>query len=271
MEAQQAPVQSVVRADRHQPRQFQGVMVSSTFTDLVDHRRAVIDALRRQGLVDIAMENDGARADADVIQSSLEMVRDGAAYIGVISHKYGQTPISPEQNPDSLSVTELEFNEALRLHRPILLFIMGEDHPVPKRDVEKDPEKERKLNSFRQRAKRMREDSEVERVYEVFNNLDEFGRAAINAVAKLRRFLDEQVRPEDRPAVELAEEPTDVGDAMPKPPNFFAVPRYAGSHAFVGRAAQFETLTEWAAAADPHPVFLFEAIGGSGKSILTWQ
>ena len=71
-------------------------MVSSTFTDLVAHRQAVIEAIKRQGLIDIAMENVGASADADVIRSSLEMVRDGAGYIGVISHNYGQTPVSPD-------------------------------------------------------------------------------------------------------------------------------------------------------------------------------
>ena len=53
------------------------------------------------------------------------MVRDGSAYIGVISKKYGQMPKCPTRNPDNLSITELEFNEALHLGRPILLFIMG--------------------------------------------------------------------------------------------------------------------------------------------------
>ncbi len=246
-------------------------MVSSTFTDLAAHRRAVIEALKHQGLVDVAMENDGARVDADVIDSSLAFVRDGAAYIGVISHKYGQTPFCPKRNPNSLSITELEFNEALRLDRPILLFIMGEEYRVTKRDVEKDPEKERKLDAFRERAKQMHEGSEIERVFEIFNSLDEFKLASLNAVAKLRQFLDEQSHLEDTPKVEPAEAPTGAGDAIASRPHFVAVPRYAGSHKFVGRTSQLETLSDWASAADPHPVFLFEAIGGSGKSILTWE
>ena len=124
--------------DPHPPRSYQGVMVSGTFTDLVAHRQAVIEAIERQDLFPIAMEHDGAKAGPDVIRSSLEMVRDGAAYIGVISHKYGQTPKCPKQNPDRLSITELEFNEARRLDRPILLFIMGEEHPVLPRDVEQN-------------------------------------------------------------------------------------------------------------------------------------
>src|SRR5687767_11293397 len=63
------------------PRQYQGVMISSTFTDLEEHRRALIRAIKGQGLTDVAMENDSAKADLDVIDSSLQMVRDSSAYI----------------------------------------------------------------------------------------------------------------------------------------------------------------------------------------------
>jgi len=60
-------------------------------------------------------------------------------------------------------------------------------------------------------------------------------------------------------------------DPLPKPPAFYAEPRYIGSHEFVGRQAQLETLGDWATSADPHPILLFEAIGGTGKSMLTWE
>lgn len=39
----------------------------------------------------------------------------------------------------------------------------------------------------------------------------------------------------------------------------------------MGRKAQLEILNDWAAPADSHPVLLFEAIGGTGKSMLTWE
>ena len=63
----------------------------------------------------------------------------------------------------------------------------------------------------------------------------------------------------------------DVVATMPAPPAFHAEPPYMGSHAFVGRKAELETIDDWADAADTHPVLLFEAIGGAGKSMLTWQ
>ena len=79
---------------------------------------------------EVAMENDTAKSDVDVVDSSLQMVADASAYIGVISRKYGQTPLCPDRNPKGVSITELEYDEAQELHRPILLFIMGDKHPI---------------------------------------------------------------------------------------------------------------------------------------------
>ncbi|UYO49836.1 tetratricopeptide repeat protein [Rhodopseudomonas palustris] len=174
----------------HEPKSYRGIMVSSTFTDLTEHRAKVIDAIERLGFRANVMETSGARADADVIDASLNMVRDSVAYVGVISHKYGQTPYCPDRNPDRLSITELEFNEAMRLDRPIVLFIMGEDHAVKRADVEADPQRLKKLNAFRERSKRMREGREVERVYAVFNDLQGFIAQAATAVGRLTRGLE---------------------------------------------------------------------------------
>jgi uncharacterized protein DUF4062 len=52
-------------------------------------------------------------------------------------------------------------------------------------------------------------------------------------------------------------------------PAFHALPPYVGGAQFTGRAHQFATLDDWARSADP--VMVVEAIGGTGKSALTWQ
>jgi Domain of unknown function (DUF4062) len=174
---------------RHHPRSVLQVMVSSTFTDLQEHRAALIGAIHAHRLHARVMENDSARL-VDVIESSLQMVRESAAYIGVISLKYGQTPESRTRNRDALSITELEFNEAQGMGRPILLFIMGESHPVTKADVESDPEKEKKLNTFRERAKKVSPASEVNRVYAVFNSLQEFKDKLGPSLAELSKHLE---------------------------------------------------------------------------------
>jgi tetratricopeptide (TPR) repeat protein len=165
-----------------EPKLYPAIMVSSTFTDLESHRREVIDAIHRFGFRANAMEYSGARSDADVIDTSLEMVRESAAYLCVIGHKYGQTPDDADRNPKGLSITELEFNEARRLGRPILLFLMADDHPVTKGDVEPDPKKRKKLEAFRKQAKRVDPGKAAERVYETFKSKDEFAKKAAIAV-----------------------------------------------------------------------------------------
>src|SRR4051794_11436898 len=144
-------------------RLYKGLMISRTFADLKDHRAALRDAIERQGFKDVAMENDTAKEDIDLIDSSLQMVRGASAYILVIGRSYGQTPLCPSRNPSQLSITELEFNEA-HGQKPILLFIMGEKHSLPEADVESDPGKLAKLNAFRERAKLQKPDSFVHRV-----------------------------------------------------------------------------------------------------------
>jgi hypothetical protein len=256
------------------PRQYLGVMVSSTFTDLEQHRAALIKAIKGQGLTDVAMENDSAKPDVDVIESSLQMVRDAAAYVGVISHKYGQTPLCPERNPGALSITELEFNEAQRLDRPILLFIMGDKHQVLPADVETDAPKREMLNAFRERAKRMKRDSPVHRVYATFDSPEQFAARANQAVADLRRYLDDKATTSP-PAPPAPSAIPHAHQSRARPHShtsaFYAEPPYIGSHKFVGRETQLDVLSDWAVFADPHPVLLFDAIGGSGKSMLSWE
>lgn len=251
----------------HQPHDIKQVMVSSTFTDLIEHRSALINALDRHNLHPKVMEYDSAGL-FDVIDSSLQMVRDSAAYVGVISHKYGQTPECVDRNPDSLSITELEFNEAIRLERPILLFIMGNDHLVKQSDIELDPVRQEKLNAFREKAKKSSPASSVNRVYSTFNNLDEFKEQINPSLAKLIAHFNSPIESAEKTVPTAA---TDKDSAIPVAPTFYAEPDYLGSHEFVGRRTELETLSDWAHRADPTNLLLFEAIGGNGKSFLTWE
>ena len=253
-----------------QPKLVRAVMVSSTFDDLVEERRAVIEAINQTGLHPQVMENSGAQSDADVIETSLQMVRDASALVSLISHRYGQTPVDPKSNPDGLSITELEFNEAMRLKRPILLFIMGEDYAVKPAHIEVDRGKREKLAAFLERAKRMRAGSDVNRIYEVFESKQAFAPAAAVAIGKLAKSLERDfgAQAETIGVEELGE----VADALAtaEPPQLRALPRYLSSHRFVGRDAELDELDDWCAAADPNPMLLFEAIGGSGKNMVTW-
>lgn len=247
-------------------------MVSSTFTDLKEHRQKVISAIEGLGYKAVVMEHSGAQS-GDVITVSKEMVADCAAYVLLISHKYGQTP-RDASNPDALSITELEFNEAVQLGRPRLLFVMSDDHDVKKSQVESDPAKEAKLETFKARAKRIdpdNTDSDLACIYELFDSVEDLAAKAAIAIGKLIG----QITP---PSADTAKN-TEAGQvkaaaparALPEPPELRALPPYIGSHKFMGRRAELDALDDWASPSDQHPVLLFEAIGGSGKSILTWN
>jgi hypothetical protein len=80
------------------PRQYLGVMVSSMFRDLREHRAAPMRAIEGQELHTVEMEQDAALPDGAVVDTSLRKVQHASAYVSVISHLYGQIPES-EDNP----------------------------------------------------------------------------------------------------------------------------------------------------------------------------
>jgi hypothetical protein len=163
------------------------------------------------------------------------MVRDASAYIVVIGRKYGQIPVCPNRNDEELSITELEFNEAQRINRPILMFLMGDDHLVRWFDVETDPAKMAKLNAFRERAKRIGPDSQVHRVYATFDSLEDFAVKAVQAVAELRRYLDKRA--------ESSTQPLPVhSTSAPIPPIPHELPPAADE--FFGRQGELERLIQ---------------------------
>jgi len=254
----------------HQPQLLHQVMISSTGSDLAAHRNLLSNAINSHGLHPNIMEHDSAKL-VDVIESSIEKVRNSAAYILIIGQRYGQTPESPDRNPDKLSITELEFNEAARLGRPTLLFIMGQDHLGKECDFEDDLEKKAKLKAFREQAKQHSPDSKVHRVYAVFNSLDEFRDKISAPLAELQKILKPQQVENSQPSPAPAPQQTYRGRVIPAPPAFYAEPDYIGLHTFVGREAQLQELNDWAKAADPTNLLLYEAIGGNGKSMLTWE
>jgi Domain of unknown function (DUF4062) len=253
--------------DTHLPKLVQQVMVSSTFTDLEEHRAALILAIQRANLHPMVMEHSNAKPAGDVVDSSLGMVRDSAAYILIISRKYGQQPECPSRNPGKLSITELEFNEAQRLGRPTLLFIMDKGHLTTEDFIEMDPDKKKKLDAFRERAKISSQNSPVHRVYSVFKSLDDFKVKGSASITELAMYLAAQESSTPQTVTPSLSAPAQTPKSLP----FKAVPDYIGRHTFIGRKAQLKILSEWAKPSDDHSILLFEAIGGNGKSMLTWE
>jgi Domain of unknown function (DUF4062) len=83
------------------------VYVSSTIVDLTEERRAVLDWLRlaRHQAVDSCLP------DSDTVRDScLDDVAACDLYVLILGHRYGSQPA--DDNPEGLSITQLEFRQA---------------------------------------------------------------------------------------------------------------------------------------------------------------
>ena len=147
-------------------------MISSTAIDLPEHRKLAIDACLRVGLRPIVMENLPAQ-DASGVSTALEMVDEADIYIGIYGWRYGWVP-----HGSDISITEMEFNRAVERGLPILVFIMDDDHPVKKGDVEFSKTAQQKLKKFKARARKGR-------VLQKFKSPDDLRAKIIQALADL--------------------------------------------------------------------------------------
>ncbi|MEJ2405362.1 MAG: SUMF1/EgtB/PvdO family nonheme iron enzyme [Candidatus Thiodiazotropha sp.] len=87
------------------------IYLSSTYTDLKEYRKTVFDALRQSGYQVIAMEDYVAK-DERPLQACLDDVDRADIYVGLFAFRYGYIPSVEHGNPESLSITELEFRRA---------------------------------------------------------------------------------------------------------------------------------------------------------------
>jgi hypothetical protein len=161
-------------------------MLSSTYKELAEHRQAIQQAMLGQELFPVAMENDAALPDHDLISASLKKVDEADGYVGLISYRYGQAPEDSDRNPDKLSLTELEFRRGVERKIPICVFIMHGDHPIPRRAVDEEGDAERqKLKAFIALAKK-------DRIYAEFKSVDDLRAKVAQSLVKLREALDKR-------------------------------------------------------------------------------
>src|SRR5688572_14358006 len=105
------------------------VYVSSTYSDLTEHREHVYRALRQLGHDVRAME-DYVATDERPLAECLADVERCAVYVGIFAWRYGFVPQA--NNPARKSITELEYRHAVVSGVPTLLFLLKEDAPWPR-------------------------------------------------------------------------------------------------------------------------------------------
>ena len=120
------------------------VFVSSTSRDLERHRAAVRAVIDRLDLKFIGMEDFAAEGTppATMIQRK---VLESQVYLGILGMRYGYV-----DDVTGLSMTELEYRQAIASDKDIRVFVMDEDAPITGAMVERDPGNLEKLNAFRE-------------------------------------------------------------------------------------------------------------------------
>lgn len=102
------------------------VYVSSTFIDLQEHRKTVKATLERAGFDVECMEKYPA-FDERPVKKCLADVAECDYYVLVLAWRYGHQPKT--DNPNSLSITHMEYEEAVRREKPCLAFLLDPDEP----------------------------------------------------------------------------------------------------------------------------------------------
>ena len=107
------------------------IYISSTYSDLVEHRGQVYDILRKMRYDVIAME-DYVAADRRPLDKCLADVASCDLYVGIFAWRYGYIPPGQER-----AITELEYRQAGESGLERLIFLLDEDAPWPRSKMEK--------------------------------------------------------------------------------------------------------------------------------------
>jgi len=127
------------------------IYLSSTYEDLKDYRRVVVEALRKSGHDIVAME-DYVATDQRPVDKCLRDVQQADIYVGLFAFRYGYIPPPQHKNPDGLSITELEFRHAEAHIKPCLTFVVNDATPWPRTfdDAHTAEEKGERIKTLRQ-------------------------------------------------------------------------------------------------------------------------
>ena len=227
------------------------VMISSTARDLPEHRKEAMDACLRQGMFPVMMEHLPA-SDDEAISASLAMVDGADIYVGIFAHRYGYVPAG-----HTISVTEMEYNRAVERKIPRLIFVMDKAHPITIDDVELG-EGAVKLEAFKKRL--------------LADNIVNFFKSPADLRAQVINSLSQQREPDLTTFHYVSD--------IPAPPEAYIAHPYTllQTHRLIGRQAELNLLTDWVAGktfevSETSKVSIFNivAIGGMGKSALTWK
>lgn len=158
------------------------IFISSTYTDLIEAREKVRDAILTMMHFPIGMEmfSAGDEEQWEIIKDTID---SSDYYVLIVGHRYGS--VIKVGTDAGISYTEKEFRYAREKGIPILVFIRSDDAVAKKDDFENDPIKMEKLATFKETVKNGR-------TVEWWENPDQLAR---QVTAALHKQMDRKKRP----------------------------------------------------------------------------
>lgn len=123
------------------------VFISSTFDDLQQERRAVLDAILKDGHIPAGMELFPA-LDVNAWEVIKRVIDESDYYLVVVGGMYGST------DREGISYTEREYEYARSKGIPVLAFLSRDPAAIPAEKSELRKGARRKLSSFRRKLQK---------------------------------------------------------------------------------------------------------------------
>ncbi|NQU53007.1 MAG: DUF4062 domain-containing protein [Bacteroidetes bacterium] len=115
--------------------------ISSTYVDLVEERKEVIQALLELDCIPVGMELFPA-ANEDQWTLIRELIDTCDYYLLIVGGRYGSL------NSAGISYTQMEYEYAIKKGIPVIAFTPSNPEEIPVGKTDKDPEKSEKLKTF---------------------------------------------------------------------------------------------------------------------------
>jgi hypothetical protein len=222
------------------------VFISSTFEDLKEYRKAAIEVVNSYECIPLAMEHFMARP-GEPVNVCEDEIKQCDIFVGIYAHRYGFIPDGEDK-----SITQLEYELAKELAKNCLCFIVKDDYSWNPKFFER--EKYEKLEAFLNIIKK-------KRVVSFFESPADFEGKIAASLGKLIASNFKRGAERKKDGVH--------GDRIHLPPTPFIAHPYPLPEHFTGRDEEMAVLSNWFHNGK-EPVLVLEAIGGMGKSAMTW-
>ncbi len=157
------------------------IFVSSTYEDLKDERKAVVQSILETKNIPTGMEMFQAsdRSQWDIIK---RVIDDCDIFLLIVAGRYGSTQIDEYGN--EVSYVEMEYDYAVKINKPIISFVYKNFNEIKYGKTDRDSDKANKLKDF------IENKVKVGRVIREWRNISELKNIVYAAITSMMQDSD---------------------------------------------------------------------------------